>query len=104
MSQLLYDVATQHGAEAEPTQTSTGTADVKTFTPPRTAVAFLISVETNACRLTLDGDTPDATHGQVFPKDVAPQLVLVGGRDVKVVSIAAANSVVHITWLERRGG
>lgn len=99
-----YDLVTD-GATGNPTgmhvaQTSTGIANVITFTPPKSAVAFLIACETNGCRVTLEGTTPDTTHGFPLPAGAVPMLVPIGANaSVKAVSQAAANSVVQITFL-----
>lgn len=85
------------------TVTPTSTSDVKTLTPPAGTSGFLITVETNNARVTLDGTDPSGgTGSHVYPKDTAPQLVLLGaqGMVVKCVSTAAANSVVNVTWLQ----
>ena len=86
------------GADPHVSATSTGTADVKTITAPKGANAAYIACETNGCRFTLDGTTPDATNGMPLPAAALPLWVTVG-KDIKVVSQAAANSVVHVLWL-----
>lgn len=89
-----------------PISTSRGSgpdvSTVQTLTPPKGTSAFQISVETTNARVTLDGTDPSAASApsNVYPKDVAPQLVLCGSDCVvKWVSTAAAASVVQITWL-----
>ena len=77
--------------------TPTSTVDVKTITAPKDAGGFLITCETTGCRFTIDGTTPDATNGIPLAAAAAPLFVPLG-RDIKVVSQAAANSVVHVLW------
>jgi hypothetical protein len=82
--------------------TSTGTADVKTVTPPTTATAFMVSIETNAARVTLDGSAPGATS-LLLPTTGSQGLILpIGfpaGGSIKFASSIAANSVVTVQWL-----
>lgn len=81
-------------------QTPTTTSDYKTFTVPNGASAILVSVATTNARISLDGSNPDATHGHVFPKDVAPALIPVAqGSAIVAASTAAASAVVDITYL-----
>ncbi len=81
--------------------TSTGTAVVETATIPANTSAILITVETNAARMTFTGTTPDATHGQVIPAGVSPLLLLLGsGTTIKFTSTVAANSVANLTYLQ----
>lgn len=94
-----YDIATAKGDDPHVQLTSTGTADVETFTAPRTSTGFYIACETNGCRMTLDGTTPDATNGLPIAAGAAPLFVPVGKRNINVVSQAAANSVVNVLWL-----
>lgn len=78
---------------------SSGTADVQTLIPPADASACEITVETTNARMTVDGSTPSVTNGHVFPKDQLPHLKLIGpGSSIKWISIAAAASVVNVTW------
>jgi hypothetical protein len=83
--------------------TSTGTADVKTVGVPSSASAFLVSVETNGCRVTLDGSTPGATSLLIATTatfgPVTIPCVSWQGNTLKVASNAAANSIVTIQWL-----
>jgi hypothetical protein len=81
-------------------QTSTGTADVKTFTPPAGQTAFIVTVATTSCRLTTDGTTPDATHGITVQAGAQPLLLPIAAfGNVKIASTAAANSVVDVQYL-----
>ena len=78
--------------------TSTGTADVHTFTPPTGAHGFFVTVQTNNCYLTLDATTPDSTNGLHILKDLGPIFIPVG-QTIKVASDAAGNSVVNVLWV-----
>jgi hypothetical protein len=81
-------------------QTSMTTADVKTFTAPKSASAFLISVGTTACRFTVDGTAPSPTVGITVQTTGQPVLFPIAAYgDLKVVSTAAANSVVDVLFL-----
>lgn len=95
-----YDVPMGGGATPshQAAVTSANTTDVKTITAPKDAAGFWITVETTSCRLTWDGQTPDATHGLVFPAAAQPLFIPIG-RDVKFVSTAAANSIVQLAWV-----
>jgi hypothetical protein len=67
LMQRLHDVRGQSSAarpahDTHNQQTSTGTADIKTFTAPKDAVAFLIDVTTTDAWLTLDGSTPTTSN------------------------------------------
>lgn len=82
---------------------STGTADVKTVTPPVSATASLVSIETNGARVTFDGSTPGATslllpttgsQGNLLP------ISFPAGGVIKFASSIAGNSVVTIQWLQ----
>lgn len=103
--QRLHDVRGQQAGGTSGTsdthnqQTSTGTADVKTFTAPKDAVAFLIDVVTTDAWLTLDGTTPTTSNRALIKKDQNPLYVGVG-KDVKVAASAAANSIVSVLWLK----
>lgn len=78
---------------------STGTADVKSLVAPAGAQAVLLSVETTGCYATLDGTTPDATHG-IFLTTGAVHFLYVGsGLTLKFASSAAAASKVNVIWL-----
>jgi hypothetical protein len=90
-------------ANGAPVQnTSTGTADVKTVTPPATATAFLVSIETNGARVTFDGSTPSATS-LLLPTTGSQGTILPiswpSGGALKFASSIAGNSVVTIQWL-----
>lgn len=78
--------------------TSTGTSDVQTITVPANAKGCFICVETNAARVTFDGEAPGSTVGLVFPAGVAPVFVPMAST-IKFVSTAAANSVVDVLWI-----
>lgn len=92
---MTYDIAQ---ADTHDSATSTGTANVQTITAPASANACMVSAETNGARLTFDGGTPDATNGLMIAAGGAPLFIPLG-RDIKFVSQAAANSVVHVLWL-----
>lgn len=94
-----YDVANREGQDATVSLTSTGTANFQTATRPKWANAFLITVETNACRISFDGANPDATS-HVFPKDAVPQFYPFRMEKIVVASTIAGNSIVNLTWLE----
>jgi hypothetical protein len=79
-------------------QTSTGTADVKSFSTPSNAVACYVSATTNPARLTVDGTTPSATNGIVVPAGALP-FELRAVQALKVASTAAANSIVDVAFL-----
>ena len=80
--------------------TSTGTADVKSLDTSTHASSVMITVETNAARVTLDGTTPSTSNGIVIPKDALPLLLPVGdGTTIKFVSTIAGNSIVDAIWL-----
>lgn len=82
-------------------QTPTTSSDYKTFTVPGGCSAILISVATTDARISLDGNNPDSTHGHVFKKDLAPQLIPVGaGTSIIAASTASANAVTDITYLQ----
>jgi L,D-peptidoglycan transpeptidase YkuD (ErfK/YbiS/YcfS/YnhG family) len=77
-------------------QTSTGTADVKTFAAlPKNAGGVIVSVETTAARVTFDGTTPDATHGVAVPVGVF-QFNFGEGTVIKFASTAGAASIVSV--------
>lgn len=81
--------------------TSTGTADVKTVSPPapdNQPQAVMISVETNDAWVTIDGTTPSATNRLIFPKAAMPQLVLLGSDTIKFTSSIAGNSILNVVW------
>lgn len=80
--------------------TSTGTGDVKTVTFPSKAGGVWITVETNAARVTLNGDTPSAALGIVLPKDSSPvYFPLPGGTGLKFASTQAANCIVNTIFV-----
>jgi hypothetical protein len=84
-------------------QTSTGTANVKTFSPPAGATGMLISVETNPCRISLDGTAPGATS-VLLPVSGTTYIPAPGsggrGQSVQVASNVAGNSVVTVQFLQ----
>jgi hypothetical protein len=85
-------------------QTSTGTADVKTFTPPIGAKGVLLTVETNGCRISFDGSTPGATSVLLPTTAAGPMFIPApgnGGRgqSIQVASSIAGNSVVTAQFL-----
>lgn len=83
--------------------TSTGTANVQTFTPPAGAHGVYVSVSTNGCYITFDGTTPSSTNGLPLPAGVSPVFLLfapAAGSGLKVASQAAANSVVNVAWVK----
>jgi hypothetical protein len=81
-------------------QTSANTGDVKTFTAPKGAAAFLISVSGNACRFTVDGSAPSPTVGIAVQTTAQAVVVPVGpAGDLRVVSAGAVNSVVDVQFL-----
>lgn len=96
-----YDIVSDGVGSMHPAaQTSTGTGVVITVTPPKSAVAFFITVETTTCRMTFDGTAPDATHGLLIPIAGQPLLIPLGASAIiKFASTAAANSTVQITFL-----
>lgn len=83
-------------------QTSTGTGDVKTFTPPATvgqkAHACLITVETTTARVTFNGVSPDATHGHIFQTAQQP-VYIPAAPTIKAASTAGTSSIVTVIWL-----
>lgn len=78
--------------------TSTGTADVKTFSPPGGAHGFFITVQTNPVYLTLDGTTPSSTNGLHVIKDAAP-VFIPASKTISVASDTAGNAVVNVLWV-----
>lgn len=94
-----YSPADRNGDDEHVAQTSANTGDVKTFTPPACATACFISVETTDARVTFGGDTPDATNGLVFKAAQQPVFIPLGVT-IKHVSTAAANSILHVFWME----
>lgn len=100
MPATAYDVANREGAVPFEQQSSPDTTTDRTFLRPRWANAFIISVETTACRLTFDGTDPSATNGHKWPADAVPTLVLFRGEKLRAASFAGTASVVSITWLE----
>lgn len=77
--------------------TSTGTSDVQTVTTGNSCSAVLITVETNAARVTFDGTTPSSSNGVVIPKDAVPLLIgFRHNRTIKAVSTVAGNSIVNV--------
>lgn len=94
--QVLHDVLQKASSQAQ--QTPTTTADVKTFTAPDRAVACMVTVETNAARLSFNGVDPSSSNGMIFPKDAAPVYVPTG-KSIKAVSTTAGNAVVNVLWL-----
>lgn len=79
--------------------TSTGTADVKTLTPPAGATGFILVFETNGARVSLDGTAPSASNGVPFPALGSPFSGPFRPVAIKWVSMAAGNSVGHVLWL-----
>jgi hypothetical protein len=82
--------------------TSTGTANVATITLPGNAIGFVISIETNAARVTFDGSTPGATS-TLFPVTSVPYQFTfqpAAGQSIKFASNIAANSVVTVQPLQ----
>lgn len=80
--------------------TSTGTADIKTLAAPPGATAVLLSVQTNAARVSFDGNNPGAgaAPGVVFPVGVQPFIIPIDG-DLKFASNIAGNSTVDALFL-----
>lgn len=96
---MTYDLAIATGQDPQESDTSTGTADVKTITAPPSANAFMLACETNGIRFTLDGTTPDGTNGIPVAAGAAPLFVPVGRRNIQFVSQAAGNATAHVLWL-----
>jgi hypothetical protein len=99
MSRLLHEVP-QNSASFQQ-QTCPDTTTVRTFTPPAGAAkshAALITVETNAARVTFNGATPDAAHGVVVQAAQQP-LYVPFATAIKAVSTIAGNAIVNVTWL-----
>lgn len=98
MSRILHVVPVNAAAFQQ--QTSTGTADVKTFTPPTgfKAHGCLITVETTTARVTFNGDTPGAALGHIVQIAQQPLYLPFAG-PIKVAATAAANAIVSVTWL-----
>lgn len=80
--------------------TSTGSSNVQTITKPVGAVACLITVSTNAARVTFDLSTPDSTNGLVFQAAASPVLIPFANNDLKFCSTAGSSSIIDILWLE----
>ena len=103
--QRLHDVRGQSAGGTSGTSdthnqlTSTGTADIKTFTAPKDAVACLVNCATTDARYTLDGSAPSATNGLLLKKDQNP-LYLPAGKAFAFTASAAANSIVDLLWLK----
>jgi hypothetical protein len=92
--------------ETPAAQTSTGVADVKTFTPSskKRATAVMISVETTDARVTFDGTAPAGVTGPgiVIPKGQPPLIVPLpadADNPVKVAANSAASSLVSVVFL-----
>jgi hypothetical protein len=100
MSRQLHQVPQNAGAFQQ--QTCPDTSTVKTFTPPTTpgrkAHGCIITVETNAARVTFNGDTPAANDGLLVQAAQQP-LYLPFAVPFKAVSSIAGNAVVNVTWL-----
>lgn len=94
--QVLHDI--QQKAAAFSQQTSTTTADIKTFTPPAGARACLVTVETTAARISFHGTDPSATVGHLLQTAQNP-VYLPLAVAFRAASSAAAASVVSVTWL-----
>ena len=92
-------------AVSQASATSANTSDFKTLTPPESAAAMLVSVETTSCRMSFDGNNPSASNGVLVPTTTGGPVVVpvvgIGGRGSKVIAVstAAANSVVNVVWL-----
>jgi hypothetical protein len=88
------------GAAAHQELTSTGTANVQTFVVPKGACAMLISVATNAAKITFDGTAPSTTNGVLYPVTAEPNLTPTAGLGAPAfVSTVAGNSVVSVLFL-----
>jgi hypothetical protein len=95
----VYDLPRGPSADPHVQATSTGTANVQTLTPPPSAKACFIDVETNGIRFTLDGTTPDATNGLTLAVNDGP-FFLPLAKPIAFVSQAAANAICNVLWLE----
>lgn len=81
--------------------TSTGTIDTQTATIPNGTSGILVTVETNAVRMTYSpaGD-PTTGVGQVVQKDQNPWFLPIGqGATVRFVSATASTSVVQLAYI-----
>jgi len=85
--------------DSHATDTSTGTADVKTLSPPAWANGFMLSFETNGARVTFDSGTPAANNGLVYPSAANPVIHPFRPQAIKWVSLVAGNSIAHVLWL-----
>lgn len=80
--------------------TSTSGSDTKTATVARGTSAVLITAETNAVRITLDGTDPAGGTGHVVQKDQNPYFLPVGPTTVlKVVSVTGT-SVTQLSYIQ----
>lgn len=80
--------------------TSTGASDTKTATVERGTSAVLITVETNAVRVTLEGTDPAGGTGHVIQKDQNPYFLPVGPTTtLKVVSVTGT-SVTQLSYIQ----
>lgn len=83
-------------------QSSPDTSTVRTYTIPNRTSAILVTVETTAARITLDGTDPSAASAPslIIPASAAPIMLLVGaGATLKHVSTSGAASVLQACYL-----
>jgi hypothetical protein len=99
----VYKPASRNGATAQPTsQTSSGVADVKTFTPPDTATAVLLSAKATSARVTFDGSIPSPATpcGLILVAGAQPCFFPLAGTLLKFCSDVAGSSELSPLWLE----
>lgn len=81
---------------------STDSSTVVTATIPKSTSYVMVTVETTAARITLNGSDPSAgsAPSHVLQKDAGPVYLLVGsgGTTIKAVSTAGTASVVMLSY------
>lgn len=80
--------------------TSTGTSDTKTATVQRGTSAVLVTVETNAARITLEGTDPAGGTGHVIPKDTSPYFLPVGPATILKAVSMTGTSVIQLSYIQ----
>jgi hypothetical protein len=94
MTTPILDVASAGHVQA----TSTGTADIKTLTPPAGVRGVYLTVSTTNAIVTFDGTAPGAANGLALIKDALPIFFPVA-KAIQLASSAAASCVVNAMWV-----
>jgi hypothetical protein len=95
---LEYDI---HHERAHDSATSEGPNNVASLQAPSDSAGGLFSVESNAVRMTFDGQDPSASRGVVF--DVGTHFVPIG-REFRFVSTGDGPATVSILWVRIKLG